>query len=324
MQKLIAFSAVFCKSSFVSYSKIHKLPVRGAKKEEKEMANEYVIITDSGSDLSKEMAAEWGVKVVPLSYTMNDGEPIPGDQADLKEFYAALRAGGKATTSAANLEDFTKVIEEYAKEGTDVLYIGFSSGLSSTASTGRLACSELSEKYPDVKLYAVDTLCASLGQGMIVHIAVQQKKEGKTIDEVRDWLEANKLHLCHHFTVDDLFFLKRGGRVSAATAVVGSMLAIKPLLHVDNAGKLISIGKARGRKSSIEGLVKACEATVISPETQTMFISHGDCEDEANALAEMIKAKFNPVDVKVGCIGPVIGAHSGPGTLALFFLGSER
>ncbi len=288
------------------------------------MANEYVIITDSGSDLSSEMAAELGVKIVPLSYTMDDGEPIPGDKADLKSFYSALRAGGKATTSAANLDDFTKAIEEYAKEGKDVLYIGFSSGLSSTASTGRLACSELSEEYPDVKLYAIDSLCASLGLGMLVYLAVQQKNEGKTIEEVRDWVEANKMSMAHHFTVDDLFFLKRGGRVSAATAVVGSMLAIKPLLHVDDEGHLISIGKARGRKGSLEGLVKACEKTAIAPETQTMFISHGDCEDEAIQLAEMIKAKVNPVDVKIGCIGPVIGAHSGPGTLALFFLGTER
>jgi len=288
------------------------------------MANEYVIITDSGSDISPEMSKEWGVKVVPLSYTMDGGDPIPGDQVDLKEFYAALRNGGKATTSAANLEDFTKVIEEYAKQNIDVLYVGFSSGLSSTASTGRLACSELSESYPNVKLYAVDTLSASLGQAMLVHIAVGMKNEGKSIEEVRDWLEENKLSLAHHFTVDDLFFLKRGGRVSAATAVVGSMLSIKPLLHVDDAGKLISIGKARGRKGALDGLIKACEATVVSPETQTMFICHGDCEDEANALAAVVKEKFNPVDVIVGCIGPVIGAHSGPGTIALFFLGSNR
>ena len=288
------------------------------------MANEYVIITDSGSDITAEMASEWGVKVVPLSYTMDDGEPIPGDKADLKEFYAALRNGGKATTSAANLEDFTEALEEYAKKGINVLYIGFSSGLSSTASTGRLACSEMSEEYPDLKFYAVDTLCASLGQGMIVHMAVNMKNEGKSIEEVRDWIEENKLKLAHHFTVDDLFFLKRGGRVSAATAVVGSMLSIKPLLHVDDAGKLISIGKARGRKSAIDGLVKACENTVVSPETQTMFISHGDCEEDAIALANIIKEKFNPVDVKIACIGPVIGAHSGPGTLAFFFLGSER
>ncbi len=288
------------------------------------MANEYVIITDSGSDLTNEIAKEWGIRIVPLSYTMDDGEPIPGDKADLKEFYSALRSGSKATTSAANLDDFSKVLEEYAKAGTDVLYIGFSSGLSSTASTGRLACSEFSEEYPDVKFYAVDSLCASLGLGMLVHIAVDMKNEGKTIEEVRDWLEDNKLKLSHQFTVDDLFFLKRGGRVSAATAVVGSMLSIKPLLHVDDAGKLISIGKARGRKASIDGLVKACEKTVVSPETQKMYISHGDCEDEALELAKVIREKFNPIEVNVGCIGPVIGAHSGPGTLALFFLGSER
>ena len=288
------------------------------------MANEYIIITDSGSDITPSVAAEWGVRVVPLSYAMDDGEPRPGDQVDLKEFYAALRNKAKATTSAANLEDFTKYFTEAANEGLDVLYLGFSSGLSSTSSTGRLACSEISEEYPDRKFYAVDTLCASLGQAMIVYIANQMKNEGKTIEEVRDWVEENKLHLCHHFTVDDLFFLKRGGRVSAATAVVGSMLAIKPLLHVDDEGHLISIGKARGRKGAIDGLVKAMEETVVSPETQTMFICHGDCEDEANALAETLKAKFNPVDVKVGCIGPVIGAHSGPGTIAVFFLGTKR
>lgn len=288
------------------------------------LANEYVIITDSGSDISPEMAKEWGVKVVPLSYCIDDGDPLPGDNVDLKEFYTNLRNKCKATTSAANLDDFTKAIEEYAKAGIDVLYLGFSSGLSSTASTGRLACSELSEEYPGVKLYAVDTLCASLGLAMIVHIACSMKREGKTIEEVRDWVEENKLNLCHQFTVDDLFFLKRGGRVSATTAVVGSMLSIKPLLHVDNAGKLISIGKARGRKASIEGLLNACERTVISPETQTMFISHGDCEEEALELAAMVKEKLHPVDVIVGCIGPVIGAHSGPGTLALFHLGTER
>ena len=288
------------------------------------MANDYIIITDSGSDITPAMAAEWGVRVVPLSYTMDDGEPRPGDQVDLKEFYTALRNKAKATTSAANLEDFTKYFTEAAKEGLDVLYLGFSSGLSSTASTGRLACSEMAEEYPDLKFLPVDTLCASLGQAMIVYIANQMKNEGKTIEEVRDWVEENKLHLCHHFTVDDLFFLKRGGRVSAATAVVGSMLAIKPLLHVDNEGHLISIGKARGRKGAIDGLIKAMESSVVSPETQTMFICHGDCEDEANALADTLREKFNPVDVKVGCIGPVIGAHSGPGTIAVFFLGTER
>ena len=288
------------------------------------MANEYVIVTDSGSDLSKEMAAELGVRIVPLSYKLDDGEPVAGDNTDLKEFYSALRSGSTAVTSAANLDDFSKVFEEYAKNSVDVLYIGFSSGLSSTSSTGRLAASEVGEEYPDCKLYAVDSLCASLGQGMLVYLAAQKKSEGKTIEEVRDWVEANKMSMAHHFTVNDLFFLKRGGRVSAATAVVGSMLSIKPLLHVDDEGHLISIGKARGRKASLEGLVKACEKTAIAPETQTMFISHGDCEDEAIQLAEMIKEKLNPVDVKIGCIGPVIGAHSGPGTLALFFLGTER
>lgn len=288
------------------------------------MANEYVIVTDSGSDLSKELAAKLGVKVVPLSYTMDGGEPIPGDQADLTKFYADLRAGMMATTSAANLDDFSKAFEEYAKEGKDVLYIGFSSGLSSTSSTGRLSCSELSEEYPDVKFYAVDTLAASLGQGMLVYMAAKLKEDGKTIEEVRDWLEENKLRLAHHFTVDDLFFLKRGGRVSAATAVVGSMLAIKPLLHVDNAGKLISIGKARGRKASLDALYKACAETAVEPEKQTMFISHGDSIEDAEYLAAKIKENLHPVDVIIDNISPVVGAHSGPGTIALFFIGTNR
>lgn len=288
------------------------------------MANDYVIITDSGSDLPKELSQELGVRIVPLSYSLDGGEPLPGDKVDLKEFYAALRNGSTATTSAANLEDFTNVFTEYAKQNIDVLYLGFSSGLSSTSSTGRLAASEIGEEYPDVKLYAVDTLCASLGEGLLVYLAAQMKKEGKTIEEVRDWAEENKLNLCHHFTVNDLFFLKRGGRVSAATAVVGSMLSIKPLLHVDDEGHLISIGKARGRKASIDGLFKAMEETAVAPETQTVFISHGDCEDEAMILADMIREKLGVADVKLGCIGPVIGAHSGPGTIALFFLGSKR
>jgi len=288
------------------------------------MANDYVIITDSGSDISPKYAAEWGIRIVPLSYTMNDGESIPGDKADLKEFYADLRAKGKAATSAANLEDFSKAFEDYAKAGKDVLYLGFSSGLSSTSSTGRLACSEFSEEYPDIKFYAVDTLCASLGQGLMVYLANELKKQGKSIEEVRDFVEENKLKLCHVFTVDDLFFLKRGGRVSGATAVVGSMLAIKPILHVDNEGHLISIGKARGRKGSIQELAKFCAERAIEPEKQVMFISHGDCEDEAKELAAILKEKLNPVDIIIDCIGPVIGAHSGPGTIALFFLGTER
>ena len=193
-----------------------------------------------------------------------------------------------------------------------------------TLEFARLAGEELREKYPERKLFVVDTLCASMGEGLLVWHAGQLKKQGKTIEEVRDWAEENKLHLCHQFTVDDLHFLKRGGRISATTAVVGTMLKIKPVLHVDDGGKLVNLGKARGRKASLKALVDRMEETAIDPAGQTVFISHGDCMEDAEYVAGLVKERMGVQDVRINYVGPVIGAHSGPGTLALFHLGSRR
>lgn len=287
--------------------------------------NKYVIMTDSSADLPADLASELNVEVVSLTVSIDNGEYVPGAELEVKEFYSKLREGSMATTSAINLDAALNAMEKYVSEGSDLIYIAFSSGLSSTAQTGKLAAEELSEKYPERKIYVVDTLAASLGQGLLVYYAAQLRDEGKSIDEVRDYLEANKLNLCHWFTVDDLHFLKRGGRVSAATAVVGTMLSIKPVLHVDNEGHLINVSKARGRKPSIQALAaKIGETAMVDPSEQTIFISHGDCIDDANYLADIIKEKYNPKKIVIGYVGPVIGAHSGPGTLALFFLGEER
>lgn len=287
--------------------------------------NNYVIMTDSSADLDAALAAELEVDVMSLTVSIDNGEYVPGDKLDIKEFYNKLREGSMATTSAINLDTALTAMEKHLAEGKDIIYIAFSSGLSSTAQTGKLAADELSEKYPDRKIFVVDTLAASLGQGLLVYYAAQLRNEGKTIEELRDYLEANKLNLCHWFTVDDLHFLKRGGRVSAATAVVGTMLSIKPVLHVDNEGHLINVAKARGRKPSIQALAaKIGETASVDPSEQTIFISHGDCIDDANYLADIIREKYNPKKIVIGYVGPVIGAHSGPGTLALFFLGKER
>ncbi len=286
--------------------------------------NEFVIVTDSSSDLPIEVANDMGVRIISLEVNIEgEGTKLNCD-VDTKDFYEKLRSKRTVTTSAANVEQFSVVFEELAKEGKDVLYMGFSSGLSSTYNSGKLACEEIAEKYPDRKLLATDTLCASLGQGLLVDLAVQKKNSGATIEEVWQYVEDNKLHLCHWFTVDDLFFLKRGGRVSAATAVLGSMLAIKPVMHVDNEGHLINVAKARGRQAAIKALFDKMVETAIEPEGQKIYICHGDCYEDAKYLADMVTEKFGIKDIFIGYTGPVIGAHSGPGTLALFFVGTER
>lgn len=289
------------------------------------MADKFVLLTDSSCDLTSELINELKVDIVPLTVSVDGGEYIPGNELNIKDFYNSLREGKPATTSAINLDNAIAAMEKHLVEGKDVLYVAFSSGLSSTAQTGMLAADELSEKYPERKVIAVDSLCASLGQGLLVYYAAKLRDEGKTIEEVRDWVVANRLNLCHWFTVDDLHHLKRGGRVSAATAVVGSMLSIKPVLHVDNEGHLINVSKARGRKPSIQALAaKIGETGIGEASEQVVFISHGDCEDDANYLADIIREKYNPKRIEIGYVGAVIGAHSGPGTLALFFLGNER
>ena len=289
--------------------------------------SEFVLMTDSSADLSQEMVQELGVTVLPLSFTIQGKvyRNYPDNrEMDLPLFYDMLRAGELATTSAVNVAEYTQAVEPILQEKKDVLILAFSSGLSSTYQASVLAAEELREKYPDRKIYTVDTLCASLGQGLLVYLAVQEQRKGRSIEEVRDWAESTKLNLCHQFTVDDLHFLKRGGRISATTAVVGSMLQIKPVLHVDNEGHLINIGKARGRQASLKALVDKMEKTVTEEGMKTVFISHGDCRKDAVTVADMVRERFGTQDIRINFVGPVIGAHSGPGTLALFYLGTER
>ena len=289
--------------------------------------SEYVIMTDSSCDLPASLAEEMELTVLPL-YVDVDGKKYANylDEREISfaRIYEMLRTKCPAKTSAVNMNDFTEPMERLLMAGKDVLYIGFSSGLSGTYSAGALAAQELSEKYPERKILTVDSLCASLGQGLLIWHAWQEKKKGKSIEEVRDFTEKTKLHLCHWFTIDDLMFLKRGGRVSGATAVVGSMLSIKPVMHVDNEGHLIKVSTARGRKASIKALADEAGKRGIDLENQTIFISHGDCVEEANYLADIMRSRFNVKKVLVNYVGPVIGAHSGPGTIALFFLGTER
>ena len=284
---------------------------------------EYVILTDSGADLSKEVAAKYGVGVVDLVLQIGDETKLNGE-VEPAVFYALLREKTPITTSAVNMERFKEFFEPYLKEGKDILYLGFSSGLSATFIAGRNAAEELSEAYPEHKILTVDTLAASLGQGLLVTLAAKKKEAGATMEEVYDFVTENRLKLCHWFTVDDLFFLKRGGRVSAATAVLGTMLAIKPFMHVDNEGRLINVSKVRGRRASIDAMFDKIEATAIAPEGQLYYICHGDCLEDAQYLADKIKAKYPACEVMIDYTGAVIGAHSGPGTLALFFLGTER
>lgn len=288
---------------------------------------DYIIITDSCCDLTPAIADSSDLAVIPLIVTIEGKEyrnMLDGSEIDSKAFYDKLRAGTTATTSAINPDVFNSVFEDALKADKDILYLAFSSGLSSTYHASTIAADELKEKYPDSKIYCVDTLAASMGQGLLVYLAAEKKKDGATIEEVRDFVEQNKLNLCHWFTVDDLNHLKRGGRVSAATALVGTMLNIKPILHVDDEGHLINVGKARGRKASIESLFAHMKESAINPSEQTVFISHGDCEEDALTLKKMVEKEFSPKGIEINTIGPVIGAHSGPGTLALFFLGDKR
>ena len=289
--------------------------------------SDFVILTDSSADLGADMVAQLDIQVLPLSFTIQGVtyHNYPDNhEMDPAVFYSMLRKGELATTSAVNVAQYTEALEPLLQAGKDVLVLAFSSGLSATYNSSRLAVEELKEKYPDRKLYTVDTLCASLGQGLLVYLAAKEREKGKSIEEVRDWVEAHKLNLCHQFTVDDLHFLKRGGRISATTAVLGSMLQIKPVLHVDDEGHLINIAKARGRAASLKALVDKMEITAIDPKDQIVFISHGDCLADAEMVAQMVKDRMGVQQVYINYVGPVIGAHSGPGTLALFYVGTER
>ena len=287
----------------------------------------YVIITDSSCDLPDSLVKGLELEVLPLAFIM-DGKTYRNypDNREMspEEFYNKEKEGSMATTNAVNVGEATEAIEAVLKQGKDVLVLGFSSGLSTTFNSFQIAANDLAGQYPDRKVYAVDTLCASLGQGMLVYQAAKLRQEGKSIEEVRDWVEANKLRQCHWFTVNDLFFLKKGGRVSAATAVVGTMLQIKPVMHVDNEGHLIKVDTARGRKASLNALVDKVGELAENPAAQTMFISNSACQEDAQFVADEIKKRFGTKEIIINSIGPVIGAHTGPGCVALFFMGKHR
>ena len=287
----------------------------------------FVLLTDSSADLSAELVRDLDIQVLPLSFTIHNKNYYNyPDNRDMNphEFYIRLRHGEVATTSAMNVAQYTEVMEPFLQQGLDVLILAFSSGLSATYQSSRLAAEELMEKYPQRKIFTVDTLCASMGQGLLVYLAARKRQGGASIEEVRDWTETRKLSICHQFTVDDLHFLKRGGRISGATALMGTMLNIKPVLHVDDTGRLVNIGKARGRQAALKALMDKMEQTAIDPHSQTVFISHGDCPEDAQTLAQMVRERFGVREIVINYIGPVIGAHSGPGTLALFYIGTER
>lgn len=284
----------------------------------------YKIITDTCCDFPKEMYAQLDLTVVELSLLFRGNTYQTVSDELTKTMFQALRAGESATTSAANPQQWREAIEPVLAAGQDALVLAFSSGLSTTYQSAVIAAEELSEKYPDRSVRVVDTLCASMGQGLLVWYACQKRDDGFSLDELYAWCEDAKMRLCHWFTVDDLMFLKRGGRVSAATALVGTMLNIKPILHVDDKGHLISKSKVRGRKASLDALAAKLGELGLPGENKTVFISHGDCMEDANYLAQQLKEKYGVAEVIISYVGAVIGSHSGPGTMALFFLGQHR
>ena len=283
----------------------------------------YQIITDSCCDFTQQQYQELGVACAPLT-VLYKGESHDNfsDPADVKAFYDELRAGVTASTAAVNPDGWAAPMEEALKEGRDVLVMAFSSGLSTTYQSAVIAAKELREAYPDRKIYVVDTLCAALGQGLLVWHACKQRDAGMDIDSLYTWLEEHKLNICHWVTVDDLSHLKRGGRISATTALVGTMLNIKPIIYVDNDGHLINTAKVRGRKAAMELLVSKLKET--GTDFETIFIAHGDCPEDAAALEALAREKCGVKNVITGYVGPVIGAHTGPGVLVVFFMGTHR
>ena len=284
----------------------------------------YRIITDTCCDYPEQMYNDLSLSAVPLTVNFKGQTVCQYSERWLQKMFDGLRKGEVATTSAVNPQGWQDVIEPVLQSGEDALVLAFSSGLSTTYQSAMIAADELSQQYPDRKIKVVDTLCASLGQGLLVYYACKKRDEGLTLEELAEWCENRKYNLCHWFTVDDLMYLKRGGRVSAATAVVGTMLKIKPVLHIDDAGHLINVSKIRGRNASIEALAKKMGELALPGENDTVFICHGDCIEDAKYLEKLVKEQYGVKNVLIYYVGAVIGSHSGPGTLALFFLGEHR
>ena len=287
--------------------------------------SEYVIYTDSACDIDPQILREWGVEFLPLTFRFSDSEKEYVDgEIDSAEFYAKMRGGAVAKTAAVNSERFLEAFETILSGGTDILYIGFSSGLSTTYNSGRLAAEQLREKFPDRKILTVDSLSASAGFGLLVYLTVQKKNEGATIEEAMAFAEKTRFNLCHWFTVDDLVYLKRGGRISPTAAFVGNALGIKPVLHMDDEGHLINMAKVRGRRSSVLALADKYGELALDKKGGTVFICNGDCEKDVEELKRVLAEKYGASVMLVTPTGTVIGAHSGPGTLALFFVGEHR
>ena len=288
---------------------------------------DYCIVTDSTCDLPANIVTDLGITVIPMEFQLDGTTYLnypDGRDYDFHAFYDALRAGKASTTSQVNYQTFLDTFTPILESGRDILYLAFSSGLSGTYNGSVIAANDLMEKYPGSKVISVDTLAASVGEGLLVYTAAKKREEGLSLDELAQWVTDNRLHLCHWFTVDDLNHLKRGGRISPAVAIIGTALGIKPVMHVDDEGHLIPVSKVRGRRKSLDALVEHMAETCDKPESQTVFIGHGDSKEDAEYVAKLVRQKFKVKNIILNYIGPVIGSHSGPGTLALFFFGTHR
>ena len=284
----------------------------------------FEIYTDSSCDLPKEMIKQYDIKVMQLEVIIDDNAPVLNKDIEAKDFYQRLRDGANAKTAAMTPGYFREYAKESLKAGKDILYIGFTSGLSVTYSNGAMMIEELKEKYPERKILSIDTLCASVGEGLLVHYAALERETGATMEEIYDGIMAMKDKIHHQVTVDDLFFLKRGGRISAATAIAGSVLSIKPMIHVTAEGKLDTVGKIRGRKAAMKELVNKMKSNADVDTWNYVFISHGDCEEDAEKVKSMVEEAYPRAKVILSDVGPVIGAHTGPGVIALCYLGKTQ
>ncbi len=285
---------------------------------------DFIITVNSTVDLPKEWLEERNVPVIPLRYTIDGQTYTDMEGLSAKEFFNKLREGKMSVTSQVNPEEAAALFEPYAKEGKDILHLGFSSALSGTLNSMRIAGEMIEEKYPGVKVIVIDTLCACLGEGLLLYKALQKKAEGMNIDEVAQWVEENKLHICHNVTVDDLNHLQRGGRISKTTAVLGTLVQIKPIIHMDDAGSLQVIGKERGRKKSLNKIVNMAVEQSKGWDNDIIMITPGDCIEDAEYVAKLVREKMGIDNILINNIGTVIGSHTGPGVVAVFCMGNKR
>lgn len=286
---------------------------------------DFVIYTDSGCDIAPSLLADWGVRSCSLTFRFDDEDrEYSSEDMTVRAFYDRMRAGGTAKTAAINIGNFLDAFEPLLQQGQDILYLGFSSALSTTFNSSVIAARQLAAQYPERRIVTIDSLSASAGQGMLVYLAREKKQQGATLDETAAYIEDTKLHICHWVTVDDLEYLKRGGRISPTVALVGNALGIKPLIHVDNSGSLVNVGKVRGRKKALATLADKYGELAVKPAEGAVFISHSDCLEDAEYLAGLLHERHGIKVQIITDIGTVIGAHTGPGTVALFFTGKER